>query len=128
MKNNLRLIITCAAFLLILSAAATNFAQIQTGGYKKVSVSDPQVVAAADFAIEAQGEKAGAGIELLSIENAERQTVAGTNYKLCLQVNIADGNSDEPYDQFVIAEVFVSLKNEFSLKSWTATESCEASE
>lgn len=125
MKTNLRLIIT---FGLILSAAAICLAQIKTGEYKKVSVSDPQVVAAADFAIEAQSEKAQAGIEILSIETAERQTVAGTNYKLCMQVNIADATTDEPYEQFVVAEVFVDLKNEFSLKNWTATDKCGTGE
>jgi len=113
-----------AALGIIFGAATAGFAQIKTGGYKKVPVSDAGVVAAADFAIEAQGEKANAGIELLSIEQAELQTVAGMNYKLCLEVNITDGSADEPYDQFVTAVVFYSLQKEYSLKSWTVTESC----
>ncbi len=124
MKNYVKMIVVFAALGVIFGAATTGFAQIKTGGYKKVSVNDPGVVAAADFAIEAQGEKANAGIELLSIVQAERQTVAGTNYKLCMEVNVADGEIDEPYDQFVTAIIFFSLQKEYSLKSWMPTANC----
>jgi hypothetical protein len=116
--------IVLAAFGVIFSFANVASAQIKTGGYKKVAVSDAGVVAAANFAVTAQGEKQEATIEVASIEKAERQIVAGTNYKLCLEVNIADGNSDEPITQFINAVIFQSLKKEYSLKSWEETDSC----
>lgn len=128
MKNNLRILILFAALGVIFGCATVNFAQIKVGGYKKIAVSDAGAVAAANFAVTEQGEKQEATIELTSVEKAERQIVAGTNYKLCLQVNIADGNSDEPVSQFVNAVIFKSLKNEFSLKSWEETDDCGANQ
>lgn len=110
----------------VISCAAMGFAQVITGGYKKVSVTDAGVVAAADFAVETQAEKTEAGIEIAAIKKAERQSVGGTNYKLCVQVNIADGSTDEPYEQFANVIVYRSLKNVFELKSWTETEDCGA--
>lgn len=111
----------------IFGLAWTNFAQTNAGDYKKVETSDAAVVAAADFAIEAQSERAEAGIELLSIEQAERRTAAeGIDFKLCIQVNIVDLKTDKPYEKFVNAEIFVNAKNEHALRSWTETESCGA--
>ena len=117
--------IVLAAFGAIFSLANVASAQIKTGGYKKVAVSDAGVVAAANFAVTEQGEKQEATIEVASIERAERQTVAGANYRLCLEVNIADGNSDEPVTQFINAVIFQSLKREYSLKSWEEVDDCD---
>jgi len=130
MKKNLRMMIILAALGVIFSCAVTGFAQkkpLMLGGYKVVSVTDEGVVAAADFAVSDQGEKQEATIEVGSIVKAERQSVQGTNYRLCLQVNIADGNSDEPYEQFVKVIVYRNLKNEFKLTSWVE-EDCGESE
>jgi hypothetical protein len=125
MKNNLRLMIIFAAFGVILGCANLTSAQVKVGGYKKVAVSDAGVVAAANFAVADQGERDEATIELASVETAQRQMVAGTNYKLCLQVNIADGNSDDPRTLFISAVIFQSLKKEYSLKSWEEVDDCD---
>jgi hypothetical protein len=123
MKIFTRIIMLAAV---IFGSAATGFAQIKTGDFKPVPVNDAEVVAAADFAVVEQADKAEASIELIEIKKAERQTVAGTNFKLCILVNITDGSADEPYERFVNAVIFRSLKDEYSLKSWTETGDCDA--
>lgn len=111
----------------VLVGLTTDFAQTSAGDYKKVETTDAAVVAAADFAVEAQSERAEAGIELLSIEQAERRTAAGeADFKLCIQVNIVDLKTDKPYEKFVSVEISVNAKNEYALRSWTETESCGA--
>lgn len=82
------------------------------GGFKAVAANDPEVMAAARFAVAAEGQKENATIGLLSVLSAERQTVAGANYRLCLEVEV-DGVARN-----VRALVFRSLKKEYQLKSW----------
>lgn len=114
-----------AAFGMILGCTTLTSAQVKVGGYKKVAVSDAGVVAAANFAVADQSERDEATIELASVETAQRQMVAGTNYKLCLQVDIADENSDDPRTVFINAVIFQSLKREYTLKSWEEVEDCD---
>jgi len=101
-----------AVMMLFLGVSA--HAQRILGGYQSVATDDEQVTAAADFAVSNRVENntEQEGMELVSIDKAERQTVQGTNYRLCLTVSL-DGESQQ-----VEAIVFVSLKNEYSLKSW----------
>ena len=122
MKNNLQLFLTLAALIFVL--AADNFAQAKTGGYKKLAVTDVGVVAAADFAARMQGEKDSAEITLQSVEKAERQTVAGTNYKLCVEVFRIEAGDDVEVRQLIQIVVFRNLKKQFTLKSWEETADC----
>ena len=86
------------------------------GGFKAVAANDPEVTAAARFAVAAAGQNEGTTITLLSVVAAERQTVAGANYRLCLEVETEGGA------QNVRAMVFKSLKKEYQLKSWDAAD------
>jgi hypothetical protein len=86
------------------------------GGFKGVAADDPEVTAAARFAVGAQGQKESTTISLLSVVSAERQTVAGANYRLCLEVEAEGGT------QNVMALVFKSLKKEYQLKRWEAAD------
>ena len=124
MKNNLKIFLMLAAFVLIGAFAVNNFAQIKTGGYKKIAKTDAAVVAAADFAAQSQSKNDGAEITVQSIETAERQTVAGTNYKLCIEVFRIEAGDDVEVRQFIQTVVFRSLKKEHTLKSWEEAESC----
>lgn len=83
------------------------------GGYREVPAADAGAAAAAEFAINAQGEKTGMEFELHELVKAERQVVAGTNFRLCMQVS-ADG--DEAF--FVQAVVYLDLKKNYKLTSW----------
>lgn len=125
MKNSFKLLLMCAAFVFIGAATSANsFAQIKTGGYKKIAVTDAGVVAAAEFAAQAQSETDEAGITVQNIKTAERQTVAGTNYKLCVEVSRVEADDDAEIQQFIQTVVFRSLKNEYTLKSWEEVEEC----
>lgn len=116
----------CAAFGIIFGGVTMNsFAQIKTGGYKKVAVTDAGVVAAAEFAAQNQGEKDGAEISVQSIETAQRQTVAGANYKLCVEVLLIAEGDDAEVRQLVQTVVFLNLKKQYMLKSWEEIEGCE---
>lgn len=119
MKTNRNSALMLSAFAVILTFAAAGFAQgVVVGGYKVVAKTDAAVVAAADFAIEAQSEKTEKEYTLEEIVKAERQVVQGTNYRLCMEVS-ADG-SDTFYVQAV---VYVDLKGNRKLTSW-ADSSC----
>ncbi len=126
MKNYLKILTVIAAFLLL--GAGDVSAQIKTGGYKKIAATDAAAVAAAAFAAEAQGAADGAEISVQSIETAERQTVAGANYKLCVEVFRLDDGTDVEVRQFVQTVVFQSLKKQYTLKSWEEVEDCAAPE
>lgn len=128
MKNKFGKLLLIAVVGLILNSSNA-FAQIKTGGYKKIAATDAGAVAAAEFAAKTQGEKDSAEITLQSVKTAESQTVAGVNYKLCIEVSRAaaeseEGEEAEEIKQFVQTVVFRNLKKEHQLKSWQETESC----
>lgn len=114
MKFSLRIALSIAFLAIVGTLASTTFGQ-RVGGYGEVDTEDAGVVAAADFAVETQAEKTQTGIERGEIKKAERQVVAGLNYRLCFEVMV-DG-SDASFAQAV---VYVDLKGNRSLTSWTA--------
>ncbi len=68
---------------------------IRAGGYGKASTASKEVRDAARYAIEAQAGKTGAKtsgaatkLELVKILGAQKQVVAGINYRLKLQVKV----------------------------------------
>ena len=87
------------------------------GGYAEVSVNDPGVVEAANFAVAEQERKERAQgyhghIRLLEILGAKQQVVAGTNYNLRLKLK-AHGAEKE-----ATAVVFRKLTGGHELTSW----------
>lgn len=86
------------------------------GGFSPAPKTDAMVVAAANFAAMAQSKKMDSQFEVGQIVKAERQVVAGMNYRICMQVNV---EGDEPI--MVSAVVYQDLKRNYSLSSWTAT-------
>ena len=105
----------------VFGCAAANYAQQKStvlGGFKVVSVTDAAVQEAAEFAVSDHSEKNEVSLEIVSIEKAERQVVAGTNFRMCIEVKIvAEEDGDT---QMVLAVVHKSLKGEFKLMSWKA--------
>jgi hypothetical protein len=82
------------------------------GAYGEVSTTDREVMRAARFAVSKARRKQGARVSLISIERAERQVVAGLNYRLCLRVKIKNKIQD------MTAVVYQNLKQHYSLSSW----------
>lgn len=69
------------------------------GGYSPISMTDPEVMSAADFAVSQINQG-----PLVRIMSAESQVVAGINYKLVLEIV---GNDNLPHAFSVV--VFVPL-------------------
>lgn len=88
------------------------------GGYQSASVSDEEVIAAANFAVDKRSEETE-GLELDEILKAESQVVAGRNFRLCLRVKLGDDTQD------VQVVVFRSLQGDFTLRSWNPAECAE---
>ncbi|MBP8645940.1 MAG: hypothetical protein KBH99_07465 [Syntrophobacteraceae bacterium] len=57
------------------------------GGWFQVLAGDPRVESAAHHAIAAQAAATGEKLELISVQQARSQVVAGRNYELTLLVN-----------------------------------------
>jgi Aspartic acid proteinase inhibitor len=119
MMKSLRFMLGLVALGIVFGSMSMVAAQQRpiVGGYKTAAVDDPEVVAAAEFAVGEQGRKLKSTVRLISVEHAERQVVAGMNYRLCLKVEI-EGEGDEAEAKDVKVTVFRSLKQEYSLKTW----------
>lgn len=102
-----------ALVLLTALAAASSAQQAPTvGAYQEVSKGEPDVLAAARFAVAEEGRREGAHLSLVSVNRAERQVVAGLNYRLHLSVKTR-GEVRE-----VTAVVYRDLKDASTLTSW----------
>lgn len=104
-----------AAFAVLFVCASAVSAQ-KVGGYRTVSVADKDIAAAAEFAVSDHSEKNEVSLEIVLIQKAERQVVAGTNYRLCIQVKVVEEGNDDT--QFVQAVVYRDLKKKYKLTSW----------
>lgn len=125
MKNNLLKIGACALFLIAFGCAANVYGQIRTGGYKPVAVSDAGAKEAADFAVELKAEDYDAEIRLEKIVKAERQTVAGTNYRLCLEIYIpSETEGEDGVSLTVLTIVHKNLQGEMKISSWSDESDC----
>jgi hypothetical protein len=122
MRKGLRLASILVVLGIVFGSALTGSAQQRrppvAGGYKKVSNDAPEVMLAAKFAVSEQAQKQGTTINLISIERAESQVVAGINYRLCLKVAIKNGTQDADVIREIKAVVFRNLKKQHMLKSW----------
>jgi len=83
--------VTFSLLAMTACAAVDSAPQSTPGAYAAASVTDPNVQAAARFAIDAEQQallKAGESgtLDLVAILGAEQQVVAGINYRLRLRV------------------------------------------
>lgn len=98
-------------------AVATASAQ-KVGGYKAVSVNDAAVQAAAEYAVSAKAKSTGKEMSLVDVFKAERQVVAGSNYRLCIEITSQGEEGEADVTHFVLAVVYVDLKGNRKLSSW----------
>lgn len=121
MKRYLKLSSVIAAFAFI--AAVANVASAQkVGGYRVVDASAADVQAAAEFAVSTQAEKTQKEMELVDVLKAEKQVVAGTNYRMCLKVDSEAGEGQDFVTIFIQAVVYVDLKANKKLTSWAISD------
>lgn len=119
MKNDLRKLFTVTVFCIAFGCAVSAFGQIKTGGYKTIAPDEAEVSKAANFAVDAKAYELQQEISLENIFKAERQTVAGTNYRLCLE--IYSPSADEEEDGITIyirTVIFKNLKGVYKITSW----------
>ena len=84
-------LLTAAFVMFVAACPLTVLAQpSRPGAYSTASVTNKEVVAAAAFAIKAEEKASGenAKLELVEIQGAESQVVAGLNYRLKLKVKL----------------------------------------
>lgn len=88
-----------AGILATLAVVETLFANAVPGGFSKVPTTDRELVAAASFAVKAQGElmqkkkdSPPTKLKLIKVISAQQQVVAGMNYRMKLEVDLNGGN------------------------------------
>lgn len=94
------------------SPATKSFANDVLGAYSNISVHDAEAESAALFAINMQKRRYGEKLQLGEVVRAERQVVAGLNYRLCLSTRL---NGE---DRQAVAVVFHNLQKQYSLSIW----------
>lgn len=117
MKKTYFAIIAFGMLLFVLAASLSAQAP-RLGGYKEAAKTEAGVKAAAAFAVKAQTEKTERKETLMSIFKAEKQVVAGTNYRLCLKVTSEGAEDEADIIHFVQVVVYVDLKGNYKLTSW----------
>lgn len=117
-----RIVVLVGSLLAMLGTVVTSPAQTITGGFAKSSVTEKEVQDAAAYAIEAQaktmhGQRDGRStkLELIKILAAEKQVVAGMNYRLKLQVKV--NGKDKLADAVVWWQAW-RKPNPYELTSW----------
>ncbi|MEO7539834.1 MAG: cystatin domain-containing protein [Pyrinomonadaceae bacterium] len=117
MKNYLRPTLVISVMAIVVMLVSTAFAQ-RVGGYKEVSTTETAVTAAARFAVKAQAAKQDATIELVDVAHAERQIVAGTNYRMCLVITTSGEENEADVTITARVVVYRDLKGRYKLSSW----------
>ena len=109
-----RLIITILAITLLTGIEANSSAQQVpvAGSYQEFDKAAPEADRAARFAARTASRREHTPISLISIQRAERQVVAGLNYRMRLRVKIKGKTQD------MNAVVYQNLKRQYSLSSW----------
>ena len=127
MRKSVHLWMALVALGIVFGCAGVSFGQDDdnpptVGGYSKVATNDAGVEAAAEFAVSEQKRRQGGPLSLTEIKRAESQSVAGTNYRLCLGVKAGDETDAGVEAWDVEAVVFEKLPrapgNKYKLTSW----------
>ncbi len=120
MKRRLFSVALSVGVFMILTAATASAQKV--GGYKEVSASDVAVQTAAAWAVSTKAESSGKEMSLAEVLSAERQVVAGSNYRICMKVNSEGGEGQDDVTIIVQAVVYVDLKGNRKLSSWVISD------
>lgn len=96
------LIVAAAAVLLLLQVLAAGAARTEplVGGWEPIkNLNDPYVQEIAKFAIKTHNDQAKTGLVLEKVVKGETQVVAGTNYRLVVEVK--DGTNKKSFEALV---------------------------
>src|SRR5215216_5970190 len=129
MRKSVHLLMALVALGILFGCASVSFGQerIPNVGSSEVATDDPEVVAAAEFAVSAQKKKEGGPLSLVSIKSARLMSTRDTAYLLCLEVKAAD--EDDAGVEAQSVEVVVSApptregeKKKWKLERWNKKE------
>jgi hypothetical protein len=115
MRKSLLAALAAAMLCVVFVNASARQTPPLAGGYSDASVRESRVVEAARFAVREESSREGRRVSLVAVRRAEKQVVAGLNYRLRLSVR-AGGRARD-----VTAVVYRNLKGAYSLTSWEAT-------
>lgn len=126
MTKSFRLFFALAAFCMVVAFAGVSYGQRPiVGGFKKADANSAAVVAAAKFAVNAQNEEDDMNRTFSKVVSAETQVVAGTNYRMCVEVTITGDETETSWAKVVVNQ---NLKKEYKLTSWSAEDCAPAQE
>ncbi len=115
MKKSIQRLFGIGILAVAFGAATVCYGQI-TGGYGDTSTTNPNVVAASNFAVKQGAKKSKIKVTLVKIEKARIQIVAGLNYEVCLEVRVKRGRKF--VTEYAKAVVYKDLQNRYSLTTW----------
>jgi hypothetical protein len=115
LKNNYSVTKWVATDCTAVPKAAAPVAPPIVGGFKRANTADAQVIAAADFAVNARSEQLETAMSVASIVSAEYQMVQGKKFRLCIKLN---DDEDEPIAAAALVNLFQDLKGNYKLTSW----------
>ena len=84
------------------------------GGYSDAKTSDKEIVRASKVALRDHSRKEGHSVTLVKINKAEKQVVAGMNYRLCMSVR--RGRHGKVHT--VTAVVYEPIRKPWRLTNW----------
>lgn len=87
-------------------------AQPAPGSYRRIATNEKEVRKAAKYAVKQEQRKSEKRYSLRNIVSAERQVVAGLNYRLCLNLK-SDGE-----EKTAEAVIYKNLQQQYALTSW----------
>ena len=113
------MVLSISAFVFELQANAQG---VVLGGYKEIPKTDANAKKAALFAVSAEAKRSEKEIEFIAVIKAERQSVRGSNYRMCLKVSDSGAEGQDAADVYVKTVVFDDLKGNYKLTSWEASD------
>nr|AEQ54768.1 cysteine proteinase inhibitor CPI-3 [Coffea canephora] len=78
------------------------------GGWSKADPKDPEVLENGKFAIDEHNKEAGTKLEFKTVVEAQKQVVAGTNYKIVIKA--LDGTASNLYEAIVWVKPWLKFK------------------
>jgi len=103
------------ALIMGVYAGANRVSAQMAGGYSDLSASSKEVKRAARFAVQQRILRTGNRVTLVKIVKAERQVVAGLNYRIVLRVADRRGRR-----RTTTVVVYQDLKDHLSLTRWSS--------
>lgn len=113
MKKQILYYTFAIALVVGVNAGANRVSAQIAGGYSDISASSKEVKRAVRFAVQQRMLRTGNKVTLVKIVKAERQVVAGLNYRIVLGVADRRGRR-----RTATVVVYQDLKDHLSLTSW----------